>query len=160
MDMTKPFSISKEIIWRAWKSVKANKGTYGLDRQTIEEFEKDLSGNLYKLWNRMSSGSYFPPAVRGVDIPKKLGGIRTLGIPSVSDRVAQTAVKLVLEPQLDPKFHCNSFGYRPGKSAHDALKVTRERCWKHNFVLEFDIRGMFDNIPWDLIVKALKIHTK
>lgn len=160
MNMTKPFSIPKELVWRAWKSVKANKGTYGIDKQTIEKFEEDLSGNLYKLWNRMSSGSYFPPPVRGVDIPKKQKGTRTLGIPAVSDRVAQTVAKLVLEPQLEPEFHRNSFGYRPGKSAHDALKATRERCWNRDFVLEFDIRGMFDNIPWELLLKALEHHTK
>lgn len=158
--MTKPFSISKNLVLEAWKSVKANKGTHGIDQQSIEEFEKDISGNLYKLWNRMSSGSYFPPPVRGVDIPKKQGGFRTLGIPAVSDRVAQTVAKLVLEPQLEPKFLPSSYGYRPGRSAHDAIDATRRQCWKSHFVLEFDIRGMFDNIPWELILKALKCHTK
>lgn len=160
MNMTKPFLIPKELIWRAWKSVKANKGTYGIDKQSIEDFEKDLAGNLYKLWNRMSSGTYFPPPVRGVDIAKKQGGFRTLGIPAVSDRVGQTVAKLVLEPQLEPMFLPSSYGYRPGKSAHDAIEATRQQCWKSNFVLEFDIRGMFDNIPWDLLLKALKHHTK
>ena len=157
--MTKSFVIPKELVWRAWLSVKANKGTYGIDKQSIEDFERNLGGNLYKLWNRMSSGTYFPPPVRGVDIPKKQGGVRTLGIPAVSDRVAQTVAKLVLELQLDPKFHPSSYGYRPGKSAHDAIGATRQQCWKFDFVLEFDIRGMFDNIPWDLILKALKHHT-
>jgi len=141
--MTKSFVIPKELVWRAWLSVKANKGTYGIDKQSIEDFERNLGGNLYKLWNRMSSGTYFPPPVRGVDIPKKQGGVRTLGIPAVSDRVAQTVAKLVLELQLDPKFHPSSYGYCPGKSAHDAIGATRQQCWKFDFVLEFDIRGMF-----------------
>lgn len=160
MSMTKSFQIDKELVRRAWKSVKENKGTYGIDNESIEEYASDLTKNLYKLWNRMSSGTYFPQPVRGVDIPKKQGGTRTLGIPAVSDRIGQTIVKLVLEPKIDPQFHNNSYGYRPGRSAHDAIDATRKNCWKWDFLLEFDIRGMFDNIPWHLIMKALTHHTQ
>ena len=118
-----------------------------------------LGNNLYRIWNRMSSGSYFPPPVKAVAIPKKSGGERTLGVPTVSDRIAQTVVKLVLEPQLDPHFHADSYGYRPGKSAHQAIEVTRKRCWWHDWVLEFDIRGLFDNIDHGLLMKAVRRHT-
>ncbi len=132
----KPFVISKQEIWQAYKKVKANRGAAGVDRQTMEEFERDLKGNLYKLWNRMSSGSYFPPPVLRVEIPKATGGKRPLGIPTVADRVAQQVVKQRLEPELEPHFHNNSYGYRPGKSAHDALSVTRMRCWEYDWVLD------------------------
>jgi len=136
--------------------VKANKGAAGIDGQTIEEFASDEKKNLYKIWNRMSSGSYFPPAVMAVSIPKKSGGERILGIPTVSDRIAQTAVTLLLEPELENIFHEDSYGYRPGKSAHDALAITRKRCWQRDWVLEYDIRGLFDNINHDLLLKALR----
>ena len=157
---TKPFVISKALVWEAYKRVKANKGAAGIDGQTIEMFESDLKRNLYRIWNRMSSGSYFPPAVRAVPIPKKSGGERMLGVPTVSDRIAQTAVTLVLEPILEPVFHRDSYGYRPGKSAHDALAVTRKRCWERDWVLEYDIRGLFDNIDHSLLLKALRHHCK
>lgn len=159
MSNTKSFNISKRIIWEAWLSVKRNAGSAGIDAQSIKNFEVNLEKNLYKLWNRMSSGSYFPPPVRMVEIPKKAGGKRVLGIPTVGDRVCQTAVKLMLEPEIDKVFYQDSFGYRPSKSAHDAIEVTRKRCWEYDWVLEFDIRTLFDNIPHDLLLKALRHHT-
>src|SRR3989339_869162 len=156
---TKPFNISKTLVLEAFKNVKANAGSAGVDKVSIEMYEKNLKDNLYKLWNRMSSGSYFPPPVMGLAIPKKSGGERLLGIPTVADRVAQTAVKMVLEPQLEAVFLPDSYGYRPGKSAHDAIGITRERCWRYEWLVEFDIKGLFDNIPWDLLMKAVKRHT-
>lgn len=159
MKTTKPFEISKHDVLRAWELVKANDGAEGVDGETIEQFESDLKGNLYKLWNRMSSGSYFPQPTRTVAIPKKDGGTRNLGIPSVSDRVAQTVAKLSFEPLVEPHFLVDSYGYRPGKSAHQALDVTRKRCWRYDWVLEFDIRGLFDNIDHCLLMKAVKRHT-
>ena len=159
MKKAKPFEISKQVVWEAWKQVKANKGAAGVDSETIADFERNLKDNLYKIWNRMSSGSYFPPPVRAVAIPKKTGGERLLGIPAVSDRIAQTVVKMYLEPLVEPKFHEDSYGYRPGKSAIQAIKVTRQRCWRYNWVLEFDIKGLFDNIDHDLLMKAVGHHT-
>lgn len=158
MTETKPFNIPKALVWEAWQRVKANKGSAGIDGQTIEMFESDLSRNLYRIWNRMSSGSYFPPAVKAVPIPKKNGGERVLGVPTVSDRIAQTAVTLLLEPELESVFHEDSYGYRPGKSAHEALAVTRRRCWERDWVLEYDVRGLFDNIDHSLLLKALRHH--
>ena len=146
MEKAKPFAIPKLAIWNAYKKVKANRGAAGTDDVSIEEFEKDLKNNLYKLWNRMSSGSYFPPAVKAVPIPKKGGGTRILGVPTVADRVAQTVVKIVLEPGLDSLFHRNSYGYRPGKSALDAIGMVRRRNWEYDWVIEYDIKGLFDNI--------------
>ena len=160
MSATKPFPISKELVYIAWKRVKDNAGSAGVDKQSIKEFEKDLTNNLYRLWNRMASGTYFPPPVKAVSIPKKSGGERILGIPTVSDRVAQMVVKLVLEPILEPIFLPDSYGYRPGKSALDAVRITRERCWKYDWVLEFDIRGLFDNIGHELLLKALDQHVE
>jgi len=159
METTKPFEISKHDVVRAWELVKANDGAKGVDGETIEQFESKLKGNLYKLWNRLSSGSYFPPPTRTVAIPKKDGGERRLGIPSVSDRVAQTVAKLSFEPLVEPYFLGDSYGYRPGKSAHQALEITRKRCWRYDWVLEFDIRGLFDNIDHQLLMKAVKRHT-
>jgi len=155
---TKPFVISKALVWEAYKRVKANKGAAGIDGQTIKMFESDLKKNLYRIWNRMSSGSYFPPAIKAVPIPKKSGGERMLGVPTVGDRIAQTAVTLVLEPTLESLFNDDSYGYRPGRSAHDALAVTRKRCWERDWVLEYDIRGLFDNINHELLLKALRHH--
>ena len=157
---TKPFVISKRLVWEAYQRVKANRGAAGIDGESLEAFDRDLSSNLYRIWNRMSSGSYFPPAVKGVAIPKKSGGQRMLGVPTVGDRIAQTAVALVLEPILEPVFHEDSYGYRRGKSAHDALAVTRKRCWERDWVLEYDIRGLFDNIDHGLLLKALRHHCK
>lgn len=154
----KPFMIEKRRVYEAYKAVKSNKGAAGVDGQTIEQFEADLKGNLYKIWNRMSSGTYFPPPVRAVSIPKKSGGERILGVPTVSDRIAQMVVKQLIEPDLDPIFLPDSYGYRPRKSALDAVGVTRERCWKFDWVLEFDIRGLFDNINHELLLKAVRKH--
>jgi RNA-directed DNA polymerase len=156
----KPFMIEKWRVYEAYKAVKSNKGAAGVDKQTIEQFQADLKGNLYKIWNRMSSGSYFPPPVRAVSIPKKTGGERILGVPTVSDRIAQMVVKQLIEPELDPIFLTDSYGYRPGKSALDAVGVTRMRCWKYDWVLEFDIKGLFDNIEHELLLKALRKHVK
>jgi RNA-directed DNA polymerase len=143
----------------AYQHVKENKGSAGIDQQSIEEFNKCLKDNLYKIWNRMSSGTYFPPPVKAVPIPKKQGGERILGIPTVSDRIAQMVVKLTFEPLVEPHFHKDSYGYRPGKSALDAIGITRQRCWKYDFVVEYDIKGLFDNIDHCLLLKAVKKHT-
>jgi group II intron reverse transcriptase/maturase len=159
MDEAKPFLIPKREVWEAFKRVKANQGAAGVDGQSIEDFEANLSGNLYKLWNRMSSGSYFPPPVRRVDIPKASGGIRPLGIPTVADRIAQEIARRYLEPILEPVFHPDSFGYRPGKSAIDAVAKARERCWRYDWVLDLDIKGFFDSIDWELLLKAVRQHT-
>jgi RNA-directed DNA polymerase len=140
----KPFEIPKQPVWEAYRLVKANGGAAGVDEESLEEFERDLKNNLYRIWNRMASGSYFPPPVKAVLIPKKSGGQRTLGVPTVADRIAQAVVKLRLEPMLEPHFHQDSYGYRPRKSAHQALEVTRRRCWWHDWVLEFDVRGLLD----------------
>jgi RNA-directed DNA polymerase len=154
----KPFSIDKRLVYEAYKAVKSNRGAAGVDEQTIEQFEADLSSNLYKIWNRMSSGSYFPPPVRAVSIPKKSGGERILGVPTVADRVAQMVVKQVIEPILDPIFLADSYGYRPNRSALDAVGATRQRCWKYDWVLEFDIKGLFDNIDHELLLRAVRKH--
>src|SRR5499425_2109033 len=154
----KPFLIDKRLVYEAYKSVKSNRGAAGVDGQSLEQFEVDLSGNLYKIWNRMSSGTYFPPPVRAVSIPKKSGGERILGVPTVADRVAQMVVKMVIEPDLDPIFLANSYGYRPGKSALDAVGVTRQRRWAYDWVLEFDIKGLFDNIDHTLLLRAVRKH--
>jgi len=156
----KPFDIPKREIWEAFKKVKANQGAAGVDGQTVAEFESGLSGNLYKLWNRMSSGSYFPLPVRRVMIPKPGGsGERPLGIPTVADRVAQEVVKRYLEPILEPIFHGDSYGYRPGRSAIDAVRTARQRCWRYDWVLDIDVKGYFDSIDWDLLLKAVRAHT-
>ena len=160
-DMTdKPFMIEKWRVYEAYKAVKSSKGAAGVDGQTIEQFEASLKGNLYKIWNRMCSGTYFPPPVRAVSIPKKSGGERILGVPTVSDRIAQMVVKQLVEPDLDPIFLPDSYGYRPGKSALEAVGVTRKRCWKYDWVLEFDIKGLFDNIEHELLLKAVRKHVK
>jgi len=159
LDKTKPYDIPKQTVWDAFQRVKANKGAAGVDEETIGEFEKDLKGNLYKIWNRMSSGSYFPPAVKAVEIAKKSGGVRILGIPTVSDRVAQMVVKMHFEPKVEPIFAADSYGYRPGKSAIDALRITRERCWRYDWVIELDIRKLFDRIDHELLMKAVRKHT-
>jgi RNA-directed DNA polymerase len=159
IDEAKPFSISKREVWEAFKRVKANQGAAGVDGQSIAEFEANLSGNLYKLWNRMSSGSYFPPPVRRVDIPKANGGTRPLGIPTVADRVAQEVARRFLEPILEPVFHDDSYGYRPRRSAIDAVAKARERCFRSDWVLDLDIKGFFDNIDWELMLTAVRAHT-
>jgi RNA-directed DNA polymerase len=160
MTSTKPYAIAKRAVWEAYQQVKANRGAAGIDGETLAMFEQNLSGNLYKLWNRMSSGSYFPPPVKQVEIPKAKGGTRKLGIPTVSDRIAQTVVKRIIEPTLDPIFHQDSYGYRPGKSAKQAVAVTRKRCWQYAWVVEFDIKSAFDHIDHGLLMKAVRSHIK
>jgi len=159
MTETKPFNVSKRAVVTAYEKVKANKGTYGVDEQSIEDFEKNLKNNLYKIWNRMSSGSYIPQPVRAVAIPKKSGGTRLLGIPTIEDRIAQTVVKLYFEPEVEPMFYEDSYGYRPNKSSIQALEITRKRCWRKDWVLEFDIKGLFDNIRHDILMKMVRKHT-
>jgi RNA-directed DNA polymerase len=156
---TKPFCISKMAVWKAWQLVRANQGAAGVDGQSIADFEADLKANLYKIWNRMSSGSYLPPPVRLVKIPKPGGGERVLGIPTVADRVAQMVAKLYLEPEVEPEFHQDSYGYRPGKSALDAVGQARERGWRNDWVLDLDIKGFFDNIDHSLMMHAVRKHT-
>jgi group II intron reverse transcriptase/maturase len=160
MKSAKSYDISKWLVWAAYERVKANHGAAGIDEQSIAQFEQNLQDNLYKVWNRMSSGTYFPPPVRQVEIPKATGGKRKLGIPTVADRVAQTVVKLHIEPNLDRQFHPDSFGYRPGKSAKQAIAITRKRCWQFDWVVEFDIKSAFDNIDHGLLMKAVKRHVK
>jgi RNA-directed DNA polymerase len=160
MDKTKPYDISKHVVWEAYKKVKANKGSAGIDDESMEQFEENLKDNLYKLWNRMSSGCYFPPPVKAVEIPKKGKGTRILGIPTVADRIAQMVAKAYFEPTVEPYFLPDSYGYRPGRSAIDAVAVTRKRCWGYDWVLEFDIKGLFDNIDHDLLLRAVRKHTE
>jgi RNA-directed DNA polymerase len=155
----KPFAIPKSLVWRAWKSVKANKGAAGADGVTIEDFEKDLKDNLYKVWNRMSSGTYFPPPVRAVEIPKAAGGTRMLGVPTVGDRVAQTVAAMALESRTESIFHDDSYGYRPRKGALDAVAACRQRCWEKDWVIDLDVRAFFDSVPWDLMVTAVQANT-
>jgi RNA-directed DNA polymerase len=155
----KPFSISKREVWDAYKKVKANRGAAGIDGQSIAQFEENLSKNLYKLWNRLASGSYFPPPVRRVEIPKADGKTRPLGIPTVADRIAQMVATNFLRPILEPCFHADSYGYRPGKSAKDALAVARQRCWRHEWVLDLDIKSFFETIDHELLMRAVRRHT-
>ncbi len=160
MSKPKPFVISKEVVWEAYLRVKANKGAAGVDKESIEDFEKGLKGNLYKVWNRLCSGSYMPPPVRMVEIPKPGGrGVRILGVPTVADRIAQTVVKMYLEPQVEPVFHPDSYGYRPGRSALQAVGVCRERCWKRDWVIDLDIKAFFDTLDHELVLRAVRHHT-
>jgi hypothetical protein len=155
----KPFTIPKRLVQEAYRRVKANKGAAGVDRVSMEGFEEDLRGNLYKIWNRMSSGTYFPPPVKAVEIPKSHGGTRILGVPTVGDRIAQTVVALQLEARTESIFHSDSYGYRPGKSAHDALAKCRQRCWEGNWVVDLDIEKFFDSLDHDLVVKTVEANT-
>jgi RNA-directed DNA polymerase len=155
----KSFDISKRAVWEAYRRVKANKGGAGVDEQSMTEFEENLQGNLYRLWNRLSAGSYFPPPVRAVQIPKRDGSPRILGVPTIADRIAQTVVRSYLEPSVEPVFHEDSYGYRPGRSAHQALRVCRERCWRQDWVLDLDLKSFFDSVPHDLVLKAVAHHT-
>ena len=159
MDKTKPFSISKQAVWEAYLRVKANKGAAGVDGVSITKFEEKLKDNLYKLWNRMSSGSYMPLPVRAVSIPKDNGGERILGIPTVADRIGQMVVTMYLEPLVEPLFHADSYGYRSGKSALDAVATARQRCWQRDWVIDLDIKGFFDNLDHQLMMRAVKKHT-
>jgi group II intron reverse transcriptase/maturase len=155
----KPFDIPKLAVWEAYEKVKANKGAPGVDGVSLAEFEKDLKGNLYKIWNRMSSGTYFPPPVRAVEIPKPGGGVRVLGVPTVADRIAQTVVARVLEEAVEPIFHPDSYGYRPMRSALDAVATCRKRCWRTDWVIDLDIAKFFDSVRWDLVLKSVAAHT-
>ncbi len=159
MTKMKSFTISKQMVWAAFKAVKGNEGAPGVDGQTIEEFEENLENNLYRIWNRLSSGAYFPPPVLRVEIPKRDGGVRKLGIPTVGDRVAQAVVKMYLDPIVERRFHPDSYGYRPGRSAHQAIEQARRRCWKHDWVLDLDIRSFFDSIDHALMLRAVKQFT-
>lgn len=159
MSKAKPFSIFKRVVFEAYKRVRANQGAAGVDEESIADFEKNLKNNLYKIWNRMSSGSYFPPAVRLVEIAKKDGGQRKLGVPTVSDRIAQMVAKIYFEPEVDRYFHPDSYGYRPGKSAIEAVGVARRRCWRYDWVVDLDIKGFFDNIDHELLMRAVREHT-
>jgi RNA-directed DNA polymerase len=158
MSETKPFSISKQWVFEAYRKVRSNRGSGGVDGISLAEFDKDYKNYLYKLWNQMSSGSYIPPPVKLMEIPKKGGGLRPLGIPTIADRIGQTVVKELLEPVLEPLFHEDSYGYRLGKSAVGAVAKAKERCWKHSWVIDLDIKGFFDNIPHDLLMKAVRKH--
>jgi len=160
MSEAKPYVISKWEVMEAYKRVKANQGAAGVDEESIADFERELKDNLYRIWNRMSSGSYFPPPVRTVEISKASGGKRQLGIPTVSDRIAQMVVKSRLEPEIDPLFHPDSYGYRPGKSAQDAVGQARQRCWQFDWVIDLDIKGFFDNIDHELMMRAVRKHAK
>jgi RNA-directed DNA polymerase len=156
----KPFAIPKLLVWEAWRRVRANKGAPGVDGQDLAQFEADLRNNLYKIWNRMSSGTWFPPPVMAVQIPKPHGdGVRVLGVPTIADRVAQTVVAMYLEERADHRFHPDSYGYRPNKSAHQALAACRQRCWKYDWVIDLDVQKFFDTVSWDLVVKAVEAVT-
>jgi RNA-directed DNA polymerase len=159
-EKTKSFAVSKQMVYDSYLKVCDKKGGAGIDRETIEMFNENLDSNLYKIWNRMASGSYFPPAVRTVLIPKKQGGIRPLGIPTVGDRIAQGVVKDYLETIVEPLFHNNSFGYRPGRSAHDALAQCQQNCIKYSWVVDLDIRGFFDNISHEWMMKMVSHHVQ
>lgn len=159
MSGAKPFTIEKQLVMDAYLRVKANKGVAGVDEMSLQKFDEDLRNHLYKIWNKMSSGSYIPPPVMLVEIPKKGGGKRPLGIPTVADRIAQAVVAGLFEKEVEPIFHEDSYGYRPGKSAAQAIEKARQRCWKYDWVVDLDIKGFFDNIPHDLLMKAVEKHT-
>jgi RNA-directed DNA polymerase len=155
----KSFDIPKRLVWEAWLRVQENDGAAGPDGVSVAQFAGCVEDGLYKLWNRMSSGSYFPGPVRAVEIPKGNGGVRVLGIPNVIDRVAQTAMAMWLEPGLEKLFHPDSYGYRPGRSPHDALRVCRQRCWSSDWVIDMDIKAFFDSVSWDLMLRAVAQQT-
>src|SRR4051812_30951506 len=159
-EMTKSLPVSKRMVYNSYLKVCDKNGGAGIDKESIEMFNKNMSGNLYKIYNRMASGSYFPPPVRTVFIPKKQGGLRPLGIPTVADRIAQGVVKEYLEPAMEKLFHNSSFGYRPGKSAHDALRQCQLNCSRHAWVIDVDIKGFFDNISHEKMLQLLREHTE
>jgi len=155
---SKPFQIPEQLVWEAYRRVKANKGAAGVDEQSLGEFGSGLRDNLYKIWNRMSSGTYFPPSVMAVEIPKASGGTRMLGVPTVADRVAQTVAALALEARTESIFHEDSYGYRPRRGALDAVAKCRQRCWEKDWVIDLDVQKFFDRVPWDLMVKAVEAN--
>jgi group II intron reverse transcriptase/maturase len=155
---TKSIPISRPMVWAAYKKVRANKGSAGVDSVSMEVFDANRSKHLYKLWNRMASGSYFPPPVKEVEISKKDGKPRKLGIPTISDRVGQMVVKDFIEPRLEKIFSSNSYGYRPNKSAHQALESVRLNCRKTDWVIDLDIKGFFDNIDHNKLMLAVEKH--
>jgi group II intron reverse transcriptase/maturase len=157
---TKSQPITKVMVWDAYKEVRSNRGGSGVDGMTWSVLDKEAKGHLYKLWNRISSGSYFPPPVREVEIAKKDGGVRKLGIPTLLDRIAQQVVRKQLELKLEPLFHAISYGYRPGRSAHDAVKQSQRNCFNYDFALDLDIQSYFDTIDHDLMMKALRHYCK
>ena len=157
-DETKSIPISRQMIWAAYKRVRANQGSAGIDSISMKEYDAERSQHLYKLWNRMASGSYFPPPVKEVEIPKKDGKVRKLGIPTISDRVAQQAIKMYLEPRFEKIFSPNSYGYRPGKNAHQALEQVRTNCRRTDWVIDLDIKGFFDNISHSKLMLAIERH--
>jgi len=159
-EMTKSLPVSKQMVYESYLTVVSKGGCAGIDRQSIDMFNDNLSGNLYKLWNRMTSGSYFPPPVRSVLISKKQGGFRPLGIPTVSDRIAQGVVKNFLEPRMELVFHNSSFGYRPGRGAHNALDQCVSNCTMFPWVIDVDIKGFFDNISHEIMLRLLQEHTQ
>lgn len=160
MTPAKPFAISKRMVWEAYKAVKANQGAPGVDGQSLEDFERNLASNLYRIWNRLASGTYFPPPVLQVEIPKRDGGVRVLGIPTVGDRVAQTVVAMQLGPIAERQFHPDSYGYRHGRCAHDAVEQARKRCWRYAWVLDLDIRSFFDSLDHALVMRAVRRFTE
>lgn len=160
MSETKPIPVSKRMVWEAYKKVKANQGAAGVDGENLKSFEEHLADNLYKVWNRLASGTYFPPPVKEVEIPKADGKTRKLGIPTVGDRIAQMVVKDYLEPRMEAIFHENSFGYRPNRKAHDALTKARRNCWLYNWVIDLDIKGFFDNIDHEKLLLAVGRHVE
>ena len=160
MSSGKSLPITKLMVWEAYKLVRRKGQAAGVDGQSLDDFVEGLENNLYRLWNRMASGSYFPPPVRRVEIPKVGGGVRPLGIPTVADRIAQMVVKEYLEPDLDRVFDPDSYGYRPGKSAHQAVEQARKRCWQYDWVVDLDIKSFFDTIDHELLMRAVRRHTK
>jgi len=156
---TKIFPITREQVWESFKLVKKKGGSAGVDGITIDDIAANPRKHLYPVWNRLASGSYFPPAVKRVEIPKSDGGVRPLGIPTVKDRVAQMVIAKELEEQVDKHFSPNSFGYRPNKSAHQAIEQARENCWRYPWVIDVDIKGFFDNIDHELLMRAVRKFT-
>lgn len=160
MNESKQYDIPKRAVIEAYKRVKANKGNAGIDGIDFDKFEEKLNNNLYKIWNRMSSGSYFPSPVMAVEIPKKTGGVRRLGIPTIMDRVAQMVARMYVENAVEPMFCDDSYGYRPNKSALNAIEMTRKRCWRYDYVIELDVKGLFDNIDHELLMRVVSRHVK
>ena len=157
-EQTKSVPITRMMVWEAYKKVRSNKGSAGIDSITLDEFEKVRSKELYKIWNRLASGSYFPLNVKRVEIPKGGGKTRPLGIPTVSDRIAQQVIKAYIEPRLEAEFMNSSYGYRPNKSAHQAVKEVQKNVRKYSWVIDLDIQEFFENVNHELLYKAMQVH--